>query len=339
MRTILTNKDKKGRKNAALNRLSQYMKLGKRQERDDRHDTRRYTTMPQRKNKYAIFGNVYQERTQEAVRALLNALGQYPTESYMDEGLYRYLQRQGQDLSVIQGVFGDELPTVDFAISLGGDGTVLKAANRVGSDETPILGINIGRLGFLADMQQHEIEAAITDIEQGRYLTDELPVMQVETANGLLSANAFAMNDIAILKRDEASMITIHTYVDGEYLVTYQADGLILCTPAGSTAYNLSNGGPIISPGTHSICLTAVAPHSLNMRPVVLNDKAVIELEVESRSHYYLVAMDGRSQKLKAETRIKISKAAHCVKLISRPNKQYFSNLREKMMWGVDKRE
>ncbi len=291
------------------------------------------------KHKYAIFGNVYQERTQEAAAALLTTLKQYDAEVYMDASLHHYLHTQEQDLTSIQEVFEDVFPNVHFAISLGGDGTFLKAANRVGSAQTPILGVNMGRLGFLADIPQNEIAAAIHDIENGNYRVDDHIVVQVETDTGLLCHNAFAMNDVAILKRDEASMITIHTYVDGQYLITYQADGLIVCTPAGSTAYNLSNGGPIIVPGTHNLCLTAVAPHSLNVRPVVLNDNVVIELEVESRSHYYLVAMDGRSQKLKEGTKIRIKKADHKVKMISRCQQNYFATLRDKMMWGMDKRE
>ena len=154
-----------------------------------------------------------------------------------------------------------------------------------------------------------------------------------------MAGNPFALNDIAVLKRDDASMISIRTQVDGEFLVTYQADGLIVTTPTGSTAYNLSNGGPIIIPQSGSLCLTPVAPHSLNIRPIVINDTAEIVLDVESRSHNYLVAIDGRSERMTEQTRLIIRKAPHAIKIVKQRNQRYFSTLREKLMWGADQRQ
>lgn len=292
-----------------------------------------------RKLKFAIFGNEYQKQAAQAVRHVLSSLARYGAEVCMDKSFYSYLVNDLKENVQVSRVFMDCDFDVDFVISLGGDGTFLKASNRVGAKQTPILGINLGRLGFLADVLPGEIDQAITAIHERQYSVEEHVVIQVETENGLISGNAFAVNDVAVLKKDEASMITIHTSVNGEYLVTYQADGLIVSTPAGSTAYNLSNGGPIIVPGTNDLCLTPVAPHSLNIRPIVLSDDVTIELEVESRSHYYLVAMDGRSEKLKEGTKIMIRKAPYTVKMVKRLNQRYFSTLREKMMWGMDKRE
>lgn len=295
--------------------------------------------MSTRKLKFAIFGNEYQKQAAQAVRRVLPSLARYDAEIYMDKSFYTYLVNDLGESVQVDCVFEGHDFDVDFVISLGGDGTFLKASNRMGAKETPILGVNLGRLGFLADVLPGEIDQAVTAIHEGQYSMEEHIVIQVETENGLINSNAFAVNDVAVLKKDEASMITIHTSVNGEYLVTYQADGLIVSTPAGSTAYNLSNGGPIIVPGTNDLCLTPVAPHSLNIRPIVLSDDVTIELEVESRSHYYLVAMDGRSEKLEEGTKIMIRKAPHTVRMVKRLNQRYFSTLREKMMWGMDKRE
>jgi NAD+ kinase len=180
---------------------------------------------------------------------------------------------------------------------------------------------------------------AISDIYAGNYRVDEHSVIKIETSGEeKLESSPFALNDIAILKRDNASMISIRASINGEYVTTYQADGLIVTTPTGSTAYNLSNGGPIIAPGTGTLCLTAVAPHSLNIRPIVVPDNSVISLKVESRSHSVLVAVDGKSTSLSDGTEVRISKAKHTVRIIRFSDRKYYSTLREKMMWGLDQR-
>jgi NAD+ kinase len=222
---------------------------------------------------------------------------------------------------------------------MGGDGTFLRAASMVGNKQIPILGINAGRLGFLADVNAQEIERTIQAIYEGDYSIDTRAVIRVETDGQTLRGYECALNDVAILKRDNASMISIHTTVNGDYLTTYQADGLVISTPTGSTAYSLSNGGPIIVPGTHVFSLTAVAPHSLNVRPIVLSEDSEIKLTVESRSHNYLVALDGRSEPMSDSTRLTLRKAPYKVKVIKRAGTRYFNTLREKMMWGADQRD
>ena len=209
----------------------------------------------------------------------------------------------------------------------------------VGNKQIPILGINAGRLGFLADVNAQEIERTIQAIYEGEYSIDTRAVIRVETDGQTLRGYECALNDVAILKRDNASMISIHTTVNGDYLTTYQADGLVISTPTGSTAYSLSNGGPIIVPGTHVFSLTAVAPHSLNVRPIVLSEDSEIKLTVESRSHNYLVALDGRSEPMSDSTRLTLRKAPYKVKVIKRAGTRYFNTLREKMMWGADQRD
>lgn len=288
--------------------------------------------------KYAIFGNEYQAKKSTSIEKILDYLAQKGAEIYVENAYYEFLTRSQHIDVKAAGVFEDYNFDVDYVISMGGDGTFLKAASRVGAKGTPIIGVNMGRLGFLADVLPGEVEAALDSLYAGECQIEEHVVIQVEAEGGVLAGNPFALNDIAVLKRDDASMISIRTQVDGEFLVNYQADGLIVTTSTGSTAYNLSNGGPIIIPQSSSLCLTPVAPHSLNIRPVVINDTAEITLDVESRSHNYLVAIDGRSERMTEGTRLVIRKAAHTIKIVKQRNQRYFSTLREKLMWGADQR-
>ena len=288
--------------------------------------------------KFAIFGNEYQAKKSTSIEKILDYLAQKGAEIYVENAYYEFLTRSQHIDVKAAGVFEDYNFDVDYVISMGGDGTFLKAASRVGVKGTPIIGVNMGRLGFLADVLPGEVEAALDSLYAGECQIEEHVVIQVEAEGGVLAGNPFALNDIAVLKRDDASMISIRTQVDGEFLVTYQADGLIVTTSTGSTAYNLSNGGPIIIPQSSSLCLTPVAPHSLNIRPVVINDTAEITLDVESRSHNYLVAIDGRSERMTEGTRLVIRKAAHTIKIVKQRNQRYFSTLREKLMWGADQR-
>lgn len=288
--------------------------------------------------KFAIFGNEYQAKKSTSIEKILDYLAQKGAEIYVENAYYEFLTRSQHIDVKAAGVFEDYNFDVDYVISMGGDGTFLKAASRVGAKETPIIGVNMGRLGFLADVLPGEVEAALDSLYAGECQIEEHVVIQVEAEGGVLAGNPFALNDIAVLKRDDASMISIRTQVDGEFLVNYQADGLIVTTSTGSTAYNLSNGGPIIIPQSSSLCLTPVAPHSLNIRPIVINDTAEITLDVESRSHNYLVAIDGRSERMTEGTRLVIRKAAHTIKIVKQRNQRYFSTLREKLMWGADQR-
>ena len=288
--------------------------------------------------KFAIFGNEYQAKKSTSIEKILDYLAQKGAEIYVENAYYEFLTRSQHIDVKAAGVFEDYNFDVDYVISMGGDGTFLKAASRVGAKGTPIIGVNMGRLGFLADVLPGEVEAALDSLYDGECQIEEHVVIQVEAEGGVLAGNPFALNDIAVLKRDDASMISIRTQVDGEFLVNYQADGLIVTTSTGSTAYNLSNGGPIIIPQSSSLCLTPVAPHSLNIRPVVINDTAEITLDVESRSHNYLVAIDGRSERMTEGTRLVIRKAAHTIKIVKQRNQRYFSTLREKLMWGADQR-
>ncbi len=222
----------------------------------------------------------------------------------------------------------------DFVFSVGGDGTFLKAASEVGALGKPIVGVNKGRLGYLADLAPNELASAVEDLRAGRYHIE---------CHTVIEAVGFgcALNEVAILKRDTAAMISVRVSIDNEYVATYQADGLILSTPTGSTAYNLSNGGPIIVPSADALCLTPVAPHSLTCRPIVINGDSELKLEVESRSQHYLLALDGKSTSLRVceSASLLIRKADYCVNIVKFEGRSYYKTLREKLMWGVDSRK
>lgn len=288
--------------------------------------------------RFAIFGNIYQSRKSANIQKILACLDEHDAEVCIERRFYDYLVSTGRIAEGSVGLFDDSLFEADFVISMGGDGTLLRAAGHVGSKGTPILGVNMGRLGFLADVLPSENEEAIASLYDGNYDIENHTVIQAEADGRPLQGPSYALNDIAVLKRDNASMITIHAEVDGEYLVTYQADGLIVSTPTGSTAYSLSNGGPIIVPCTGTLCLTPVAPHSLNIRPIVIPDGTVINLTVESRSHNFLIAVDGQSEKCAEGTSLTIRKAPYTIRIVKRSGHRYFSTLREKMMWGADSR-
>ncbi|MCR4773583.1 MAG: NAD kinase [Prevotella sp.] len=288
-----------------------------------------------RKLKFAIFGNEYQAEKSSAINTLLSVLASRDAEVYMERLFYDFLTRELKQDVAVEGVFDSYNFDADFVISMGGDGTFLKAANRVGAKGTPIIGINTGRLGFLADAMPSEISDAIAHIYNNEYETEARAVIKVEADGENIEGSPYALNDIAVLKRDNASMISIRVSINDEPLVTYQADGLIISTPTGSTAYNLSNGGPIIIPKAGILCLTPVAPHSLSIRPIVISDNSVIKLEVASRSHNFLVAIDGRSEKLVESTTLTVSRAPFSTNIIKCCNHRYFSTLREKLMWGA----
>lgn len=297
--------------------------------------------MPQQRLRFALFGNAFQARKSVAIQHITDILRAHGAEVLIDRPYYEFLTRD-QHLDIWHtDVFDGEDFSADFAISLGGDGTFLNAASRVGEKGIPMLGVNMGRLGFLADVLPSEVSQAFEEIYHGLYKIENHSVIQAEVeGNGdHLEGCPFALNDIALLKRDMAAMISVRCSVNGEYLVTYQADGLIIATPTGSTAYSLSNGGPIIVPSARNLCITPVAPHSLNIRPIVINDNCKIELVVESRSHNFLVAIDGRSQKLNDKTKVVIQKAPYEIKIVKQHAAHYFSTLRDKLMWGADQRQ
>ena len=288
--------------------------------------------------KFALFGNVYQAKKSAHVLRLLSILEKYQAEVYVQKEFFQFLTKEQKMDIRVAGTFEENNFEADMVLSMGGDGTFLKAASHVGNKNIPILGINTGRLGFLADVSPEELEETFEDIYKNNYKIEDRSVLQVTSEGQPLKSTPFGLNEIAVLKRDSSSMITIHTSINGAYLTTYQADGLVIATPTGSTAYSLSIGGPVIVPHSNTIAITPVAPHSLNIRPIVINDDWEITLDVESRSHNFLVAIDGRSETCREGTRLVIRKADYNIKVVKRPNHIFFHTLRDKMMWGADSR-
>ena len=287
---------------------------------------------------FAIFGNTYQSDKIYPIVQLMAKLRVYDASIIIEDSFYKYL-KNNYDVTISDiHTFKDSNFDADYVISLGGDGTLLRSAAMVADREIPIIGINTGHLGFLAAVSPDRVEDAVDAIYNGNFKLEEHSAICMEVNGKPIKGYCNALNDIAILKQDRASMISITTYIDGELLATYMADGLIVSTPTGSTAYSLSNGGPIMAPNSGIVCLTAVAPHSLNSRPVVIPDTSVITLKVCSRSHNFLAAIDGRSMKMNDDVTITISRAAHKISIIKQKDSSYYKTLREKMMWGVDTR-
>ena len=288
--------------------------------------------------RFALFGNTYQEHKSAHVTHLLEILRRRKAQICISNEFYDFLRNHTKaDLSGLEVFEGNNF-SADMVLSIGGDGTFLKAASRVGKKEIPILGINTGRLGFLAAVLPDQMEDAFDEIYQGNYLAEPRRVLKLTCNGHVLKGYPYGLNEIAVLKRDTSSMITIHAYINGEPLNVYQADGLVISPPTGSTGYSLSVGGPILVPQSGTISLTAVAPHSLNVRPIVIRDDWEITLDVESRSHNFLIAVDGRSETCREGTRLTIKRADYYVRIVKRCHHSFFNTLREKMMWGMDGR-
>ncbi|TXG38341.1 NAD kinase [Seonamhaeicola maritimus] len=228
----------------------------------------------------------------------------------------------------------------NLLISIGGDGTILRAIPSVKNLDIPIIGINTGRLGFLATIQIEDIENAVQNILNGHYTVSERSLLSIETSpenNDIKNLN-FALNEIAVSRKNTTSMITVDTHLDGEFLTSYWSDGLIISTPTGSTGYSLSCGGPVITPGANSFVLTPIAPHNLSARPLIIPDSTEIQLSVSGREKQHLVSLDSRIATLDNETIIKIKKADFKVKMIDLLDESFLKTLRKKMLWGEDKR-
>ena len=292
----------------------------------------------QRDLKFALFGNTYQEHKSAHVTHLLEILRKKNAHISISNEFYDFLRQHTRaDRGGVEIFQGNNF-NADMVLSIGGDGTFLRAASRVGNKEIPILGINTGRLGFLADISPDQMEEAFDEIYNGKYLAEPRRVLQLSADGHVLKGYPYGLNEIAVLKKDSSSMIGIKAYINDELLCSYQADGLIVATPTGSTGYSLSVGGPILVPQSGTFSLTAVAPHSLNVRPIVVRDDWEITLDVESRSHNFLISVDGRSETCREGTRLTIRRADYFVRIVKRCHHSFFNTLREKMMWGADTR-
>ena len=237
-----------------------------------------------------------------------------------------------------------ELADMDFVISVGGDGTLLDTVSYVGAMEIPMIGINTGRMGFLATIAKEDIEKAIDVLFSKQFTIEDRTLISLDTdlqldkSMRLFGGTAFGLNEFTIHKRDTSSMITVHTYIDGEYLNSYWADGLIVSTPTGSTGYSLSCGGPLISPASKNFVITPVSPHNLNVRPIVVPDDSVISFRIEGRSEKFLISLDSRSMAVDASVQLTVRREKFVAKLVKFYDYSFFDTLRQKLNWGYDMR-
>ena len=288
--------------------------------------------------KVGIFGSQYQQEKQSIIRRVFSKLTSLEAEIYVDTLFHDYLLDAFGFEPPINGLLTGDIFDLDVAISLGGDGTFLRTAARVNRQNIPILGINTGRLGFLADVGSTDVEDTLEELFKHYYKVEERILLRLETESRAYKGYNYALNEVAVLKRDTSSMITIHTSLNGEYLTSYQADGLVIATPTGSTAYSMSVNGPIILPQDNSIVLSPVAPHSLNVRPLVIPNDFEITLGVESRNRTFLISLDGRSEIFPAGIQLKVSKADYTTKVTKRYDHSFYETLQKKLMWGADVR-
>ena len=288
----------------------------------------------------AIFGSPYPQHFTKYIQHLIKKLESEHIKIIIEKSFNTFLKNNIRFSSKIDTFNSHEslIDNADILLSIGGDGTLLKSVTFVRRLNIPIMGINTGRLGFISSISTVEIDDAINDILKGNYEVDKRTLLELNTENNLLKDKNFALNEVAIAKKDTSSMIKIDAYVDDEFLNTYWADGLVISTPTGSTGYSLSCGGPIIMPGTNNIIITPIAPHNLNVRPIVINDNSVIKLKVEDRDQLALVSLDSRSRAFDSDTELIIKKADFKIQLIQPQNNSFTSTIRNKLMWGLDKR-
>ena len=288
----------------------------------------------------AIFGSPYPEHFSKYIQHLIKKLEAEHINLIIEEEFSVFLEnniRFNKSISTFNS-YETLKNKADFLLSIGGDGTLLKAVTYVRESEIPIMGINTGRLGFISSISADQIDDAITDILKGNYKINERTLLELSSDKKLFKEKNFALNEVAVSKKDTSSMIRIDAFVDDEFLNTYWADGLVVSTPTGSTGYSLSCGGPIIMPGTNNIIITPNAPHNLNVRPIVIDDNSVIKLKVEDRDQLALVSLDSRSRAFDSETELIIKKSNFKVKLVQPQNNSLIKTIRHKLMWGLDKR-
>lgn len=292
--------------------------------------------------KIAVYGQYYKDNTDDIIEKLLSVFAGYNPEIVFESNFYKVLNEKGlldKPFSVFTG--HEELDEgYNMFISIGGDGTMLRAATLVRNKNIPIIGINAGRLGFLATIQQENIETLLPLIFENNYKLSPRTLLTIdyEGKDTEVDDLDYALNEVTVSRKDTTSMITIETRLNGEYLNSYWADGLIISTPTGSTGYSLSCGGPVLMPDVNSLVITPIAPHNLNARPLVIPDDTEIELRVSSREEQHLISLDSRIVSVNVETVLRIKKGGFKINLVEFPQEKFLVTLRKKLLWGEDKR-
>lgn len=291
--------------------------------------------------KVAVYGQAFQEQDKTYVMELLEELQKIKASVYVVEEFVELFS--GYNLDFDYGVFSQTSgldSSFDMFISFGGDGTMLRAVTYVKDLGIPIVGVNTGRLGFLSTFKKEDVRKIVTEFVAGHYKIEERSLVEVGLNSDLdeFGNINFALNEITVSRKDTTSMITVETYLNDEYLTSYWADGLIVSTPTGSTGYSLSCGGPVIAPTAKSLVLTPIAPHNLNARPLVISDDTYIRLKVSGREENHLVSLDSRIASIPNGKEIIIKKSDFTIKMIEYNSESFFKTLRNKLLWGQDKR-
>lgn len=288
----------------------------------------------------AIYGRLLKPEDTPYIQYLFDLLADRQIEAVVQKNYFNQL-RMKVNFRKECGTFKnheDIKKGVDYLISLGGDGTLLDTLTLVRNSNIPILGINLGRLGFLASTGRDEIKAAVDALEHKTYQIDKRTLIHLDSNKGIFGGVNYALNEFSIHKKDTSSMITIHTYINGELLNSYWADGLIIATPTGSTGYNLSCGGPIIFPTSENFVITPVAPHNLNVRPIIVSNDSILSFEVEGRNESFLCTLDSRYEAIDSSYQLAVRKENFTVSLMRVNDMNFLSTIRNKLMWGADQR-
>lgn len=289
--------------------------------------------------KIAIYGRSIDSNSSGHVQEMFNLLFENGITPVVYEPLYRYINTKinYSGKAELFNTSEDIRNDVDFLFSLGGDGTLLETIEFIKDSGLPVMGINTGRLGFLSSIYKEEIQDALNAILKNTYILDKRTLIELESPN-IKGFYRYALNDITVHKSDASAMLTVHASINGEFLNTYHSDGLIIATPTGSTAYSLSCGGPVVMPDSENLIVTPVAPHNLNVRPIVIPDDSIIKLAIESRIPRYTITLDSRSINIDIKNEVVIKKADFTINIIKFENHNFLKTLRNKLSWGFDKR-
>ena len=289
-----------------------------------------------------IFSRILKDKDIPYVQLLFDVIHKYEVGAIVYQPYFDRLKDKINLFDTVISTFNtyQELSTQkgDFLLTLGGDGTILEAVTFVRDLGIPIVGINLGRLGFLASIEKTRIEQAIAQLKRGMYEVENRSMIYLESNFPIFGEMRFALNDCTILKRDTSSMITLHAFLNGSYLNSYWADGVIIATPTGSTSYSLSCGGPIVFPSSGNFIITPVAPHNLNVRPLVVSDDSVISFEIEGRAENFLCTLDSRFETITASHQLAVRKNDFQTKLVQLNDSSFLGTIREKLAWGIDTR-
>ena len=288
----------------------------------------------------AVFGRNINPVFYESLKRLFTILHLHHVEVTVYRPFLEYMRREiaFYPTSITDFSNHNELKDVDFFFSIGGDGAFLEAISLVRDSGIPMVGINSGRLGFLADVAQEELESALERFFAAKYYLQPRSLIKLENELGLFGDFPYALNEFTVQKQDTSQIITVHVEVGGDFLNSYWADGLIISTPTGSTAYSLAVGGPIITPTAANFIIAPIAPHNLAIRPVVISDNEEIKLKIEGRGERYLASLDSRSDAFGANVEMRLRKADFSINVLQFDNQSFYSTLRNKLMWGIDKR-